>query len=36
MVVETGGKNYEMVPLKRQVYERLPADVQPLYRHWVE
>ena len=36
MVVETGGKNYEMVPLKRQVYERLPADVQRLYRHWVE
>ncbi len=36
MVVETGGKNYESQPLKRDVYESLPEDVKPLYRHWVE
>ena len=36
MVVETGGKNYEMMPLKRKVFEKLPQAVQPLYRHWVE
>ena len=35
MVVETGGKNYESQPLKRDVYESLPEDVKPLYRHWV-
>ncbi|MBN63575.1 MAG: hypothetical protein CME20_19650 [Gemmatimonadetes bacterium] len=35
MVVETGGKNYEMEPLDREVFERLPGQVQPLYRHWV-
>ena len=36
MVVETGGKNYEMMPLKREVFDKLPQEVQPLYRHWVE
>ena len=36
MVVETGGKNYEQEPLRREVYEALPAEVKPLYRHWVE
>ena len=36
MVVETGGKNYESVPLKQEVYEALPEDVKPLFRHWVE
>ena len=36
MVVETGGKNYEAKPLKRAIYETLPEDVQPLYRHCVE
>ena len=36
MVVETGGKNYEMEPLDREVFERLPGEVQPLYRHWVD
>ncbi len=36
MVVETGGKNYEMVPLRREIFAALPAEVQPLYRHWVE
>lgn len=35
MVVETGGKNYESPPVKREVYEALPDDVKPLYRHWV-
>ena len=35
MVVETGGKNYEMAPLDREVFARLPCQVQPLYRHWV-
>ncbi len=36
MVVETGKKNYESTPVKRGVYESLPDDVKPLYRHWVE
>ena len=36
MVVETGGKNYEMPPVKKDVYEALPDDVKPLYRHWVD
>ncbi|MXX14922.1 MAG: phytanoyl-CoA dioxygenase family protein [Gemmatimonadetes bacterium] len=36
MVVETGGKNYESIPLQKEVYDGLPEDVKPLYRHWVE
>ncbi len=36
MVVETGGKNYESIPVKKDVYESLPDNVKPLYRHWVE
>ncbi len=36
MVEETGGKNYEVPPLKRAVYESLPAEVKVLYRHWVQ
>ena len=36
MVVETGGKNYESTPLRKDVYDGLPEDVKPLYRHWVE
>ena len=36
MVAETGGKNYESVPIKADVFAALPADVKPLYRHWVE
>ncbi len=36
MVIETGGKNYESEPLQKEVYEGLPKDVKPLYRHWVE
>ncbi|MCY3792616.1 MAG: phytanoyl-CoA dioxygenase family protein [Gemmatimonadetes bacterium] len=35
MVVETGGKNYEMVPIEREVFDRLPKEVKLLYRHWV-
>lgn len=33
MVVETGGKNYESPSVFSAVYDQLPADVQPLYRH---
>ena len=36
MVLETGGKNYESVPLKAEAFAALPEDVKPLYRHWVE
>jgi ectoine hydroxylase-related dioxygenase (phytanoyl-CoA dioxygenase family) len=36
MVVETEGKNYENPPVLREVYDRLPEDVKPLYRHCVE
>ena len=36
MVAETGGKNYESMPLQKEVYDGLPEDVKPLYRHWVE
>ena len=35
MVVETGGKNYEMELIRPEVYEALPEDVKPLYRHCV-
>ncbi len=35
MVAETGGKNYESVPVTRETYARLPDDVKPLYRHCV-
>lgn len=35
MVVETGGKNYESTPIKRDVQDALPPDVQALYRHFV-
>ena len=35
MVQATGGKNYDAVPMRRDVFERLPADVQPLYQHFV-
>ncbi len=36
MVAETGGKNYDAIPVRRDVFDKLPQDVQPLYRHWVE
>ena len=35
MVLDTGGKNYDAVPIRRDVFERLPEKVKPLYRHWV-
>jgi ectoine hydroxylase-related dioxygenase (phytanoyl-CoA dioxygenase family) len=35
MVLETGGKNYDAIPIRRDVFERLPGRVKPLYRHWV-
>ena len=35
MVAETVEKNYEVPPLKRDVFETLPSDIQSLYRHWV-
>ncbi len=36
MVVETGGKNYEQEPIRREVYDAMPDNVKPLYRYWVE
>lgn len=35
MVAETGGKNYEAPPLPPAVYNSLPEEVKPLYRHAV-
>ena len=35
MVIETNGKGGDMAPIRRDVYEGLPEDVKPLYRHWV-
>ena len=35
MVVATGGKNYDAVPVQREVFDRLPPAVQPLYQHFV-
>ena len=35
MVDETGKLENEVPPVPRHVYEALPDDVQPLYRHWV-
>ena len=35
MVVATGGKNYDAVPVQREVFDRLPHAVQPLYQHFV-
>ena len=35
MVVKTRGKNYDTPPVRRDVYESLPDDVKPLYRHYV-
>ncbi len=36
MVDETGGNENEVAPVPPEVYEVLPADVKPLYRHWVQ
>jgi ectoine hydroxylase-related dioxygenase (phytanoyl-CoA dioxygenase family) len=35
MVLETGGKNYDAIPIRREVFDALPENVKPLYRHWV-
>ncbi len=35
MVLDTGGKNYDAVPIRREVFDHLPDEVKPLYRHWV-
>ena len=35
MVAATGGKNYDSLPVQREVFERLPSAVQPLYQHFV-
>ncbi len=36
MVLDTGGKNYDAIPIRREVFESLPENVKPLYRHWVQ
>jgi len=36
MVIETGGKNYDAVPLGKHVFGLLPENVKPLYQHCVE
>lgn len=36
MVIETDGKNYDSPLIRADVYESLPDNVKPLYRHWVE
>ena len=35
MVDEAGVSENEVVPVPAHVYEALPADVKPLFRHWV-
>ncbi|MDP6414826.1 MAG: phytanoyl-CoA dioxygenase family protein [Gammaproteobacteria bacterium] len=35
MVLETGGKNYDAIPVRQNVFDTLPSNVKPLYRHWV-
>jgi len=35
MVIDTGGKNYDSIPLKRNVYDSLPDNIKKLYMHWV-
>jgi len=35
MVLETGGKNYDAIPIRSDVFNMLPDNVKPLYRHWV-
>ena len=36
IVIETDGKNYDSPLIRSDVYETLPDNVKPLYRHWVE
>jgi ectoine hydroxylase-related dioxygenase (phytanoyl-CoA dioxygenase family) len=35
MVVERGGKNYDAIPIRKDVFDKLPDNVKQLYRHWV-
>ncbi len=35
MVIEKGGKNYDAIPIRKDVFEKLPDNVKQLYRHWV-
>jgi len=35
MVDESGGQENQVPSIQRDVYDRLPDDVKPLYRHWV-
>ncbi|WP_417374723.1 phytanoyl-CoA dioxygenase family protein [Gimesia maris] len=35
MVLETGGKNYDAIPVRRAAFEKLPDNIKNLYRHWV-
>lgn len=35
MVVEPGGKPNETAPIPKEVFESLPEDVKPMFRHWV-
>lgn len=35
IVDETGGNENEVAPVSPAIYEALPEDVKPLYRHWV-
>ena len=35
MVVETGGKNYESVPINQDAFLKLPDNIKSLYRHFV-
>lgn len=36
IVDEAGGKENEVAAVSSAIYEELPADVKPLYRHWVK
>ncbi len=35
MVVDTGGKNYDIPPIKREAFNKLPDTVKPLFHHWI-
>ena len=35
MVLATGGKNYDQIPVRRDVYESLSEEVKQLYHHFV-
>lgn len=36
MVDEKGRRENEVLPVPLHVYEALPVNVKPLFRHWVE